>query len=129
MRIAVGAVVIAAVAALGACSSSGSSTDATPIGGDVVAPVTRAADDLQGETVDLVVGQVLNITTGDLAVDSYTGEVADPDVAAFVAGREEGGAVFNPGVEAVDEGTTEVMLTNTDGGIQPLEFTVVVSAK
>ncbi len=129
MRIAVGAVVIAAAAGLGACSSSESTSDATLIGGDVVAPVTQTAEDLRGATVDLVVGQVLNITTGDLAVDSYTGEVADPAVATFVAGREEGSAAFDPGVEAVGEGTTEVTLTNADGGIQPLEFTVVVTAK
>ena len=93
----------------------------------VVAPVTQDVGSLQGATVDLVVGQVLNIDTGDLAVDSYRGEVEDPDVAEFVAGREEDGATFNPGVEALAEGTTTVVLSNEDGGIQDVTFTVEVS--
>lgn len=86
------------------------------------------ANDLQGATVDLVVGQVLNIDTGSLAVDSYSGEVADPSVAEFEKGRDDGSATFNPGVKALAEGTTEVVMTNENGGIQPLTFTVEVSA-
>jgi hypothetical protein len=95
--------------------------------GPVVAPVTRDAGSLQGATVELEVGQVLNIDTGDLAVDSYRGEVDDPSVARFVPGREEDGATFNPGVEGLAEGETTVVLSNTDGGIQDVTFTVEVS--
>lgn len=123
--------VVAVVVGLSACSStpagtSSSSSDA-PIGGDVITPLTVEANDLQGETVDLVVGQVLNINTGDLATDSYTGEVADTSVASFVKGTSGGSAETNPGVEALAVGETEVTLTNADGGIQPLTFTVVVA--
>ena len=85
------------------------------------------AGDLQGATVELVVGQVLNINTGDLAVDSYSGEVADSKVAKFVPGRDDGSATFNPGVEALAVGSTKVEMVNDQGGIQPLEFTVTVS--
>ena len=122
---------IAAVAAVGlaACASGSSDAPATPIGTDVIAPVTMEADDLQGATVDLIVGQVLNINTGDLAVDSYSGEVADTSVAKFVAGRKDDDAEFNPGVQALAAGETDVTMTNANGGIQPLSFTVVVSAK
>lgn len=130
-RLVLGSAAVAATLALAACAgpaTSSSTSDATPIGGDIVAPVTMAAGDLQGADVDLVVGQVLNITTGDLAVDSYTGEVSDTAVAEFVAGRESDGATFNPGVTALAPGTTTVTMTNADGGIQPLEFTVVVAA-
>lgn len=124
----------AAALSLAACTSSATpdasrSASPTAIGGDIVAPVTMAANDLQGTSVDLVVGQVLNVTTGDLAPDSYTGEVADTDIATFTPGGEKSGAVFNPGVTAVAPGTTEVTMTNAQGGIQPLTFTVVVTAK
>jgi len=128
-RIAFATVAVAAAVALTACSSPSSSPSETPIGGDIVAPVTMEANDLQGATVDLVVGQVLNINTGDLAVDSYTGEVADTDVATFTEGHEDASASFNPGVEAVGVGETTVTMTNSDGGIQPLEFTVVVTER
>jgi hypothetical protein len=109
------ALVAAATLALAACAPA-----------NVIAPVTMSANDLQGTTVDLKVGQVLNINTGDLAVDSYEAEVSDPSVAEFVQGREDG-ATYNPGFTAKAEGTTEVTMTNEQGGIQPLEFTIVVS--
>lgn len=96
---------------------------------NVIAPVTMDAGDLQGETVELIVGQVLNINTGDLAVDSYSGEVADPAVAEFVPGRIEDSATFNPGVTALSVGSTEVVLSNSDGGIQDVSFTVEVTEK
>jgi hypothetical protein len=110
-------VVAGSALALTACASSQ----------PVIAPVTRDAGSLQGATVELEIGQVLNINTGDLAVDSYSGEVEDPSVAEFVPGREEGGATFNPGVEALAEGTTAVVLSNSDGGIEDVTFTVDVT--
>lgn len=111
-----------------AAAAFGLTACASPAGGDVVAPVTMNVNDLQGATVDLVVGQALNIDTGDLAVDSDTGEVADPAVAEFVPGRDDGSATFNPGVTALAAGTTEVTMTNDSGDIQPLRFTVSVTA-
>jgi hypothetical protein len=72
---------------------------------------------------------VLNIDTDSLAVDSYSGEVADPSVAEFVQGRSDGGAEFNPGVTALAPGSTLVTMTNEQGGIQPLVFTVEVSER
>ncbi len=94
---------------------------------NVITPVTMSANDLQGATVDLKVGQVLNINTGDLAFDSYTAEVSDPSVAEFVQGHDDGSATFNPGFTAKAEGTTDVTMTNEQGGIQPLEFTITVT--
>lgn len=116
--------VLALSTTLAAC---GSNAAVEPIGGDVIAPVTMEANDLQGAEVELLVGQALNINTGDLAVDSYSGEVADPAVAEFSPGRNDGSAEFNPGVTALKVGTTGVTMTNEQGGIQPLEFTVVVT--
>lgn len=131
-RLALGAAVVTVSLLMAACSPASSSSptgDATPIGGNIVAPVTVSATDLQGASVDLVVGQTLNIDTGDLAVDSYTGSVADGVVAEFVTGKDDGSATFNPGVRALSAGTTSVTMTNKDGGIQPLEFTVVVTTR
>ena len=74
-----------------------------------------------------MVGQVLDINTGDLAVDSYSAEIEDPSVAEFVEGRDDGGATFNPGVTALAVGTTKVTLSNEDGGIEDVVFTVDVT--
>lgn len=112
--------VVAASLALGGCAQQN-----TP----VIAPVTMDVGDLQGETVELIVGQVLNINTGDLATDSYSGTVADTAVAEFTAGYTDGGATFNPGVKALSVGSTEVVLSNSDGGIEDVTFTVAVTEK
>ena len=111
------AIVVSAAFSLTACAP------ATP----VIAPVTMEANDLQGASVDLVVGQVLNINTGDLAVDSYTAEIGDESILSFTQGRDDGSAVYNPGFTAKAVGDTAVTMTNEQGGIQPLEFTVTVT--
>ncbi|MFA5607457.1 MAG: hypothetical protein WDA07_09750 [Leucobacter sp.] len=112
----------------GGSTDNGSSTEEA-IGGDIIAPVTMGVNDLQGAEVELLVGQVLNIDTESLDVDSYTGEVADPSIAEFTPGSADGNDAFNPGVTALAAGTTEVTMTNEQGGIQPLTFTVVVTER
>ena len=59
--------------------------------------------------------------------EGYTAEIADPSILEFVQGKEDGGATFNPGLKPLKVGTTEVTMTNAQGGIQPLTFTVKVT--
>lgn len=117
----VGAVAIALT--LSACNSGAADK---PIGGDIIAPVTENIGDLQGASVELKVGQVLNINTGDIPVDGYEGEAADPAIAEFTPGRTDGSAEFNPGFTAKAPGTTEATMTATQGGIQAVTFTITV---
>ncbi|MFT3661823.1 MAG: hypothetical protein QM809_10600 [Gordonia sp. (in: high G+C Gram-positive bacteria)] len=127
-------IVVSGLTACGGADESSPHTSAvsgrtviTP-GLGVIGPVTVTANTLQGATVELTAGRVLDIDTGDLPVTSYRGEVADPRVATFTPGRDEGGAQFDPGVTAVAPGTTEVTMTGVNGGIGSLRFTVVVTA-
>mgnify|MGYP001137682216 CR=1 FL=1 len=126
------AATVGLVLALVGCAAgggTGGATTATGMGTPVIAPVTMSAQDLQGTTVDLVVGQSLNITTGDLAGDSYSATVSDPRVAEFVPGGTQGSAQFNPGIRARAAGTAVVVLSNTDGGIEDVTFTVDVTTR
>ena len=116
LRVTAAALALSAALALTACAP-------TP----VVAPVTVSANELQGETVKVAINQVLNINTGDLAVDSYTAEIADPSIVEFVQGRTDDSAEFNPGFKPLQVGSTEVTMTNEQGGIQPLTFTIEVT--
>lgn len=100
-----------------------------PVGKDIVAPVVRTAGELADATVELVVGQVLSINTAGLAVASYRGAVENPKIAVFTAGHSDDSAEFNPGVTALAVGSTEVTLTNEQGGVEPFTFEVVVTAK
>lgn len=110
----------AAVGALTACSASDGNAP-------VQAPVVMDVADLQGASVALKVDQALDINTGDLAVDSYSGTIADTAVAEFVKGRVDAGASYNPGVRGVAPGTTTVTMSNENGGIQDVTFTVTVA--
>lgn len=65
--------------------------------------------------------------TGDLAVDSYTAEIDDSTIVEFVQGRTDGSAEFNPGFKPLKVGSTEVTMTNEQGGIRPLTFTIEVT--
>jgi hypothetical protein len=130
---------VAAVAALllvglSACSAADSSNE-SPTGGanhsagaesGTLAPTTFTVGELPGTEVTLKVGQVLNITTGDLSADSYTGEVKDAGIAEFIAGKVDKSAVYNPGVKGLAAGATEVTLTNSDSAIEPIVFKVTV---
>lgn len=107
----------------------GCSNGEDTIGGDVMAPVTMKVNDLQGASVDLVVGQVLNIDTESLAVDSYQAEVTPSGVVDFTQGETDGDAEMNPGFTGVKAGSAEVTMVNEQGGIQPLEFTITVTEK
>tara|TARA_R110002051_G_scaffold246021_1_gene305644 strand:- start:22502 stop:22882 length:381 start_codon:yes stop_codon:yes gene_type:complete len=122
-RVVTALTIVLVAAGMSACATD-TSTD-----GDVITPISVEANDLQGDTVELIVGQVLNINTGDLATDSYSGETSDDSVAVFTPGTGGTGAEFNPGVKAVGVGETDVTMKNSDGGIQDLNFTVVVTEK
>lgn len=111
--------VVALLALLTACA---------PSVGPVVSPVTVKISDLQGSTVKVALNQVVNLDTGSLATDSYTGTVADTSIATFTPGGKKGGADFNPGLTPHKVGTTQVTLSNSDGGIQDVEFTLTVTS-
>lgn len=117
LRAAAAIIAVAAVMSLAACAP-------TP----VVAPITVNVGDLQSQTVEVPIDSVLNIDTGDLAVDSYIATIADASVAEFVQGRTDGSATFDPGLKPLKVGETDVTLVNKDGGIQQVVFTLKVTA-
>ena len=112
----VGASIVLLAAALVGCTAS------TP----AVEPVTRSADGLQGQTIDLPIDSTLNITTGTLAVTDYNGTVADPSVAKFIAGSKTASAQFDPAIKPLAIGHTMVTLTTKDGSGQYVTFTLDV---
>ena len=57
----------------------------------------------------------------------WTADIDDPDVVSFVAGRTDGTATFNPGLKALEEGDSDVTLTNSSTG-QSVSFEVEVTA-
>ena len=86
-----------------------------------------SAAKLQGATVKVPLDSELNITTGSLAVTSYSGTVADTSIAKFVPGSTTSSAKFDPSVKPLKVGETTVTLKNKNGGIQDVTFTLDVT--
>ncbi len=128
---------VVALTGCGAARSSGSGAEGVErakeqqslVGEDAVAPEMIDVAELRDARVELVVGQTLVIDTGDLAVASYRAAVADETVAVFVAGHRDDSAEFAPGLTALEAGSTEVTLTNEQGGTDPVQFEVVVQPR
>jgi len=85
--------------------------------------------DLQGHTVEVPLDSTLVIQTGNLALDSYSATVADPSIAEFTEGTNAGDFGYYPAVKPKKVGETEVTLTNEDGGIEDVDFTLKVTSQ
>lgn len=106
-------------AASGSSASPGASTGALP-------PVIVEVEDLEGTTVEVPLGNTVDLVVSDDSdVTAWVAEVADPTVVEFVPGKDDGSAQFNPGLEPLAVGETEVVLS--DGTSTTVTFTVVVT--
>ena len=124
-----------ALLALAACgdNDSGEITDtaaastAAPTsaagGSQALPPVMTPTDGLDGATLQVPLTNMLVIQAEDPT--AWTGTVADAGIAEFVAGRDDGSAVFNPGVRPLSVGSTQVTITD---GTTTITFTVEVTA-
>lgn len=92
-----------------------------------VEPVVVEVGDLQGTTVEVPLDSTLVIQTSGVSVESYSAEVADPSIAEFVEGADAGDFAMYPGFQPRKVGETQVTLSNEDGGIQDVDFTLKVT--
>ncbi|HEY1529857.1 MAG TPA: hypothetical protein VGF80_03515 [Galbitalea sp.] len=90
-------------------------------------PISRSATSLDGETVKIPIGTILNITTGKLDPTTYKGSIAKPSIAIWTNGAKTKSAEFDPGIKPVKVGETSVTLTNTTPGVADVHFTIDVT--
>ena len=128
-RFAVVAGAVLLVASLTGCTGSGSgvASDSDGASGSVIAPVSVPITEVDGTTVTVQVGNVVNLTGDDETFADWTAEIDDPEVVSFVDGRTDGSATFNPGVKALEVGDSDVTLTNSSIG-HSVSFEVEVTA-
>ncbi len=111
-----------------ACSDDDDDSSATTVSAssNVLPPVIVDVGSLDGTTVEVPEGGTVDITGDEETFTDWEATIADPAVVSFTPGREEGGAQFNPGLQATAVGSTEVTLTNSSSGTT-LTFTVDVT--
>ena len=122
-------IAIAAVATLSACSSdstattsTASTTTAAPGGSQALPPVMVDLTTADGTTVEVTMATTIVFPVDD--VTAWSATIADPSVVGFTAGKDDGSAVFNPGLTPMKAGTTEVTLTD---GTTTVTITVTVT--
>jgi hypothetical protein len=128
VMIAVGA---AALALAGCAASSGTHESHEPSASSgsspaVGSPVIVDLNDIDGTTIEVPVGNTVDLTGDDDTYTEWMAEIGDESIVEFVPGRDDGSAQFNPGLDALAPGETEVTLDNAETG-KTVTFTVEVS--
>lgn len=122
------ALTLAAAATLGmaACASPAPAPEPTEevIGGDVVAPIELSYQDIKGQTIQLKVGQALNIDYGGINAGEVTVDVSDPAVVEYTDAKFEDGVQYSAGLMALSGGESTVTFTFT--GETPKELKIQV---
>lgn len=122
------ALILAAAATFGmaACASPAPAPEPTEevIGGDVVAPIELSYQDINGQTIELVVGQVINIDYGGINAGEVTVDISDPAVVEYTDAKFEDGVQYSAGLTALSGGESTVTFTFT--GETPKELNIQV---
>ncbi|WP_139415554.1 hypothetical protein [Agromyces laixinhei] len=106
---------------------SGVGLTACTAGSDTLpAPVVVDLGEIDGTSIEVVEGNVIDLTGDDETYTEWTAEIDDPAIARFTPGRDDGSAQFNPGITAIAEGSTGVTLENGETG-DTVSFTVEVA--
>ena len=126
---AVAVVAIAATASFGlaACATPAPEPTETAIGGDIVAPIEINYQDIDGQTLELVVGQVVNINYGGINDGEVEVSISDPKVVEYSAAAYENDTQFSAGLLALSGGESTV--TFTFAGEDPRELNIQVLLK
>ena len=118
---------LALSASLAACSDESDTADTSgateTTEAQLPSPVIVDVDAIDGTTVSVPLSNVVVIDTD--TPTSWTATVADPSVASFTPGSDDGSASFNPGLKPLAAGTTTVTLTD---GTTTVTFTLEVTA-
>ncbi|KDA07033.1 hypothetical protein DC31_00885 [Microbacterium sp. CH12i] len=115
----------AALLAIGAaltfvgCAKDSPEDNALP---PVIVDITK----IDGSTVQVAEGNVVDFTGDDKTFTDWTAKIQDPEIVEFTPGKDDGSAQFNPGLDALSVGETEVTLDNSTSG-DSVTFTVEVT--
>jgi len=106
--------ILGAVLGTSGCTGESPSGQASASDAGVIAPVIVQLVEQDGRTVTVGLDNVVDLVAVDPTV--WTAEIADPSIAEFVEGGTRGGATFNPGLQPLAAGSTEVTLSNDSDG-------------
>ena len=124
---AVAAIATIATFGLSACAAPAPEPTQSAIGGDIVAPIELNYQDIDGQTLELVVGQVVNINYGGINDGEITVAISDPKVVEYSAASYENDTQFSAGLLALSGGESTVTFTFT--GEEPKVLNIQVLLK
>ncbi|MEV4774596.1 hypothetical protein LTA6_003373 [Microbacterium sp. LTA6] len=97
-------------------------------GGNALPPVIADLTKIDGTTVTVVEGNVIDLVGDDEDYLDWKAEIDDEAIVSFTPGKDDGSAQFNPGLTAKKVGETDVVLSNDASGDE-VAFTVEVTPK
>ncbi|WP_395244795.1 hypothetical protein ACGGZK_03055 [Agromyces sp. MMS24-K17] len=113
--------------ALAGCSSGGSADDTAPATtAGALPPVIVDLGEVDGTTVEVPLGGTIDLTGDDETFTAWEADIADPAIVEFTPGKDDGSAQFNPGLTALEVGSTDVTLHNAETD-DSVSFTVEVT--
>ena len=124
---AVAAIATIATFGLSACAAPAPEPTQSAIGGDIVAPIELNYQDIDGQTLELVVGQVVNINYGGINDGEVTVDISDPKVVEYSAAAYENDTQYSAGLLALSGGESTVTFTFT--GEEPKVLNIQVLLK
>lgn len=98
----------------------------SPIGGDVTAPVELNYQDINGQTIELKVGQAINISYGGVNDGEITVDIADPSVVSYTGAKLEGGVQYSAALTALAGGESKVTFKFNGGDDKELTVQVLL---
>lgn len=107
---------------------AGCSAPSTSGGGQALPPVIADLTEIDGTTVTVEEGNVIDLVGDDENYLDWNAEIDDESIVSFTPGKDDGSAQFNPGLTAKKVGETEVVLSNDASGDE-VAFTVEVTPK
>ncbi len=117
------------VGCTGASTPAGSTSGtAAATGAGALPPIIADLGSIDGTTVQVPLGNTIDLTGDDKDFTHWAADIADPGIVSFVPGKDDGSAQFNPGLDALAEGSTKVALDNSASGAH-VTFTVEVTAR
>ncbi|MGM7680204.1 hypothetical protein [Microbacterium sp. A94] len=126
-RTVIGIAVIGAAFTLAGCASSDNgAVDGGETGTHVIAPVMADINEIDGTTVQVAEGNVIDLTGDDETFADWSAKLSDPAIAKFTPGGDNGDFTTNPGIEGLSVGETDVTLDNSSSG-DSVTFTVEVT--
>lgn len=108
---------LAVTGLMSGCSPAASPNTSQVITSDSLIPISVELSNLDGSTINAVMGSVIYISTGNVQNKDLVADIDDTSVATFVKGKADASVTTAPSIKILKTGSTKVSLTYPEGKV------------